>query len=66
MGDYPLHLTLQAFHALRGVGDYPVHLTLQAFHALRGVDEFGYLELLRHSLRPGGLLMVLTGMGSGG
>ncbi|KAG1667517.1 hypothetical protein FOA52_013707 [Chlamydomonas sp. UWO 241] len=32
----------------------------QAFHALRSVDEAGYIKLLEQSLRPGGLLMLLT------
>lgn len=33
----------------------------QAFHALRQVDEAAYIDLLYKSLRPGGLLMILTG-----
>ncbi|GAX75304.1 hypothetical protein CEUSTIGMA_g2749.t1 [Chlamydomonas eustigma] len=33
----------------------------QAFHALRHVDEAAYLQLLHSSLKPGGLLMLLTG-----
>lgn len=36
----------------------------QAFHALRDVDEAAYVALLRHSLKPGGLLYLIVGRAS--